>query len=89
VTFPRDTASPPLTNHQKQEAVPATNDQRKEPFLTTDNRRLTTAYGDNRIRTGDPLLAKQVLYQLSYVPRNSGQCSVVSFQNGRFLTTGD
>jgi hypothetical protein len=24
--------------------------------------------GDNRIRTGDPLLAKQVLYQLSYVP---------------------
>jgi hypothetical protein len=27
-------------------------------------------YGDNRIRTGDPLLAKQVLYQLSYVPLN-------------------
>ena len=27
--------------------------------------------GDNRIRTGDPLLAKQVLYQLSYVPRDS------------------
>ena len=26
--------------------------------------------GDNRIRTGDPLLAKQVLYQLSYVPLN-------------------
>ena len=24
--------------------------------------------GDNRIRTGDPLLAKQVLYQLSYTP---------------------
>ena len=24
--------------------------------------------GDSRIRTGDPLLAKQVLYQLSYTP---------------------
>jgi hypothetical protein len=24
--------------------------------------------GGNRIRTGDPLLAKQVLYQLSYAP---------------------
>ena len=24
--------------------------------------------GDDRIRTGDPLLAKQVLYQLSYAP---------------------
>jgi hypothetical protein len=34
-------------------------------------------YGDNRIRTGDPLLAKQVLYQLSYVPRNGHQPSIV------------
>ena len=25
-------------------------------------------YGDYRIRTDDPLLAKQVLYQLSYAP---------------------
>jgi hypothetical protein len=25
--------------------------------------------GDERTRTADPLLAKQVLYQLSYVPR--------------------
>jgi hypothetical protein len=33
--------------------------------------------GDNRIRTGDPLLAKQVLYQLSYVPRNGHQPSIV------------
>ena len=24
--------------------------------------------GGNRVRTGDPLLAKQVLYQLSYTP---------------------
>jgi hypothetical protein len=31
-------------------------------------RRRTGDNGDNRIRTGDPLLAKQVLYQLSYVP---------------------
>jgi hypothetical protein len=46
--------------------------------------------GDNRIRTGDPLLAKQVLYQLSYVPRNSGQFSVVSDQRRTFsLTTDD
>ena len=30
--------------------------------------RRTGENGDNRIRTGDPLLAKQVLYQLSYVP---------------------
>ena len=28
-------------------------------------------YGDNRVRTGDPLLAKQVLYQLSYVPKGT------------------
>ena len=27
--------------------------------------------GDNRVRTGDPLLAKQVLYQLSYVPKGN------------------
>ena len=26
--------------------------------------------GAGRIRTGDPLLAKQVLYQLSYDPKN-------------------
>ena len=25
--------------------------------------------GDSRIRTGDPMLAKHVLYQLSYTPR--------------------
>jgi hypothetical protein len=37
----------------------------------------TGNYGDNRIRTGDPLLAKQVLYQLSYVPRNGHQPSIV------------
>ncbi len=28
--------------------------------------------GDERTRTADPLLAKQVLYQLSYVPIISG-----------------
>jgi hypothetical protein len=27
-----------------------------------------TPGGDDRIRTGDPLLAKQVLSQLSYIP---------------------
>ncbi len=25
--------------------------------------------GDKRVRTADPLLAKQVLYQLSYIPK--------------------
>ena len=29
---------------------------------------MTFICGDSRIRTGDPLLAKQVLYQLSYTP---------------------
>ena len=29
---------------------------------------MTLFCGDSRIRTGDPLLAKQVLYQLSYTP---------------------
>ena len=29
---------------------------------------LLTPGGDDRIRTGDPLLAKQVLSQLSYIP---------------------
>ncbi len=28
--------------------------------------------GGNRTRTGDPLLAKQVLYQLSYTPDKGG-----------------
>src|ERR1041384_231194 len=31
-------------------------------------RRLFASGGDDRIRTGDPLLAKQVLSQLSYIP---------------------
>jgi hypothetical protein len=30
--------------------------------------RMTCGCGDERTRTADPLLAKQVLYQLSYVP---------------------
>ncbi len=29
-----------------------------------------TSCGDSRIRTGDPMLAKHVLYQLSYTPEN-------------------
>jgi hypothetical protein len=31
-----------------------------------------TPGGDDRIRTGDPLLAKQVLSQLSYIPAQIG-----------------
>jgi hypothetical protein len=30
--------------------------------------RFPILYGDDRDRTGDPCLAKAVLYQLSYVP---------------------
>ena len=39
-----------------------------QPFLTTEDCRLTPVSGDDRVRTGDPLLAKQVLSQLSYAP---------------------
>ncbi len=35
-------------------------------FMASD---LVYHRGDERTRTADPLLAKQVLYQLSYVPR--------------------
>jgi hypothetical protein len=36
------------------------------PLLTP-----ASGHGDDRDRTGDPLLAKQVLSQLSYAPKNS------------------
>ncbi len=42
------------------------------------------AYGDDRVRTDDPLLAKQVLSRLSYVP--SGQWSAASGQTASDLT---
>ncbi len=34
--------------------------------------------GDERIRTADPLRAKQVLYQLSYIPTIWGKMSFTS-----------
>src|SRR2546430_4514756 len=37
------------------------------PLIPTGRRWLTR--GDDQIRTGDPLLAKQVLSQLSYIPK--------------------
>ena len=37
------------------------------PVIPTGRRWLT--HGDDQIRTGDPLLAKQVLSQLSYIPK--------------------
>ena len=43
----------------------------KGEILPTYNRRWFAhrrSSGDERTRTADPLLAKQVLYQLSYVP---------------------
>ena len=36
--------------------------------MTRVDRVVFTPGGDDRIRTGDPLLAKQVLSQLSYIP---------------------
>ena len=36
--------------------------------MTSITRSTTSCGGDDRTRTDDPLLAKQVLYQLSYVP---------------------
>ena len=36
--------------------------------MTRVDLHLFTPGGDDRIRTGDPLLAKQVLSQLSYIP---------------------
>ena len=58
------------------------------PRNATGLTRTLTPYGDNRIRTGDPLLAKQVLYQLSYVPIG-GQWSGISGQEKEpILTTG-
>ena len=36
--------------------------------MTSITRNTTSISGDERTRTADPLLAKQVLYQLSYVP---------------------
>jgi hypothetical protein len=45
---------------------------RPSPLTRTGN------YGDNRIRTGDPLLAKQVLYQLSYVPLDNQKARAVT-----------
>jgi hypothetical protein len=37
-----------------------------------EGRALAFTYGDDRVRTDDPLLAKQVLSQLSYAPKNLG-----------------
>ena len=39
----------------------------RHPTIPAGRRFLT--HGDDQIRTGDPLLAKQVLSQLSYIPK--------------------
>jgi hypothetical protein len=66
VTFPRDTVLPlkhPPVKHPPGDYLP------RVRFATAFAKGEPANNGDNRIRTGDPLLAKQVLYQLSYVPR--------------------
>ena len=40
----------------------------KLPYACTSGQRLVSANGDGEIRTLDPLLARQVLSQLSYAP---------------------
>lgn len=40
-----------------------------------------TFSGDNRIRTGDPLIANQMLYQLSYVPELNNLCYYIFAKN--------
>src|SRR5213592_2488637 len=42
--------------------------QRSREYHSPRSRRRFTPGGDDRIRTGDPLLAKQVLFHLSYIP---------------------
>ena len=43
---------------------------------------LFTPGGDDRIRTGDPLLAKQVLSQLSYIPARDGWWAFLGSNQG-------
>ena len=40
----------------------------RRPRAAVENSGRVVARGDGRARTGDPLLAKQVLFQLSYIP---------------------
>ena len=42
--------------------------------------------GDGRIRTGDPLLARQVLFQLSYTPTSSGEAGGLKWTRTTDLT---
>ena len=44
-------------------------------LIPTGRRFLT--HGDDQIRTGDPLLAKQVLSQLSYIPKGISSLEIV------------
>src|SRR5438105_9163124 len=43
--------------------------RREAGHLMIPTRRRCITHGDDQIRTGDPLLAKQVLSQLSYIPK--------------------
>jgi hypothetical protein len=49
---------------------------------TRVDRVLFTPGGDDRIRTGDPLLAKQVLSQLSYIPADKSWWAFLGSNQG-------
>src|SRR5262245_19647479 len=44
----------------------------------------TSLGGADRVRTGDPLLAKQMLYQLSYDPRQGLCCDAIKNESLKF-----
>ena len=62
-------SAPPLSQNMPREVRSLTPPQQ---ILSTPSLNLTFPGGDGRVRTDDPLLAKQVLSQLSYAPLGNG-----------------
>ena len=84
-TTPTPRADAPLTQEARATQQGALNPRRNAPAPKAPSSPEDEQPGDDRDRTGDPLLAKQVLSQLSYVPFGkfpalSGQRSVASAQ---------
>ncbi len=68
---PAATPPAPQSKARPRQGIPQTPPQRARPNLRPFRRRYPgdASSGDDRDRTGDPLLAKQVLSQLSYAPQ--------------------